>query len=229
LVFTKQYTIMATTSVTSSSRTDSASEKLRREILDGLAAPGDLLAESAVARRLGVSRVPVREALFDLERDGLVEFSETGRAYVKRLTPADFEELFVVRLALEPLASRLATPKLRTATDALERNIAATQRAKTVQQVTRLDLDFHEIILTASGNTRLLKLWSSMRAELELWLGRLHRRHQFQTSETQRETIAAHTAIVQGFHTQSPAECERLMRQHILGWREWLPVLAENE
>ncbi len=220
---------MATTSVTSSSRTDSASEKLRREILDGLAAPGDLLAESAVARRLGVSRVPVREALFDLERDGLVEFSETGRAYVKRLTPADFEELFVVRLALEPLASRLATPKLRTATDALERNIAATQRAKTVQQVTRLDLDFHEIILTASGNTRLLKLWSSMRAELELWLGRLHRRHQFQTSETQRETIAAHTAIVQGFHTQSPAECERLMRQHILGWREWLPVLAENE
>jgi len=220
---------MATTSVTSSSRSDSASEKLRREILDGLAAPGDLLAESAVARRLGVSRVPVREALFDLERDGLVEFSETGRAYVKRLAPADFEELFVVRLALEPLASRLATPQLRSTTEALERNIAATQRSKTVQQVTRLDLDFHEIILNASGNTRLLKLWSSMRAELELWLGRLHRHHQFQTSETQRETIAAHTAIVQGFRTQSPAECERIMRQHIQGWREWLPVLAENE
>jgi DNA-binding GntR family transcriptional regulator len=216
---------MSSTSVTSSPRTDSASEKLRREILDGLAAPGDLLAESAVARRLGVSRVPVREALFSLERDGLVEFSETGRAYVKRLTPVDFEELFVVRQALEPLASRLATPRLRAATDALERNIAATQRARTVQQVTRLDLDFHEIILTASGNTRLLKLWSSMRAELELWLGRLHRRHQFQTSETQRETIAAHTAIVQGFRTQSPAECERIMRQHILGWREWLPTM----
>ena len=220
---------MSSTSATSSSRTDSASEKLRREILDGLAAPGDLLAESAVARRLGVSRVPVREALFSLERDGLVEFSETGRAYVKRLTPADFEELFLVRLTLEPLASRLAATRLRATTDALERNIAATQRAKTVQQVTRLDLDFHEIILNASGNTRLLKLWSSMRAELELWLGRLHRRHQFQTSETQRETIAAHTANVQGFRTQSPAECERILRQHILGWREWLPVLAENE
>jgi len=216
---------MSSISLTSSSRSDSASEKLRHEILDGLVGPGDLLAESAVAQRLGVSRVPVREALFSLERDGLVEFSETGRAYVKRLTPADFEELFVVRLALEPLASRLATPRLRATTDALERNIAATQRAKTVQQVTRLDLDFHEIILTASSNTRLLKLWSSMRAELELWLGRLHRQHQFQTSETQRETIAAHTAIVQGFRTQSPAECERLMRQHILGWREWLPSM----
>ena len=104
---------MNITPVTSSSCSDSTSEKLRREILDGRAAPGDLLAESAVARRLGVSRVPVREALFTLERDGLVEFSGTGRAYVKLLTPRDFEELLVLRLALEPLASRLAAPHLR--------------------------------------------------------------------------------------------------------------------
>jgi DNA-binding GntR family transcriptional regulator len=207
------------------SRTDSATAALRRQILSGEASPGELLAESAVARRLGVSRVPVREALFTLEREGLVEFSGTGRAYVKDLTPRDFEELFVVRLALEPPAARLAAPALRQDAALLLDNLAATQRARTVQQVTQLDLDFHEIILTASGNTRLLKLWSSMRAELELWLGRLHRHHQFQTSETQRETIAAHTAIVQGFRTQSPAECERHMRQHILGWREWLPAM----
>ena len=220
---------MSSTAVTPASRTDSASDILRREILEGRAAPGDLLAESAVARRLGVSRVPVREALFTLERDGLVEFSETGRAYVKRLTPRDFEELFVLRLALEPLASRLAAPRLRATAEALGRNIAATRRARTVQQVTRLDLDFHEIILTSSGNSRLLKLWSSMRAELELWLGRLPRHHQFQTSETQSETIAAHETIVKAFRTQTPVECERLMRQHIQGWREWLPVLPEIE
>ena len=104
---------MNSSPLASSSRTDSASEMLRREILDGHAAAGELLAESAVARRLGVSRVPVREALFTLERDGLVEFSGTGRAYVKKLTPRDFEELLVLRLALEPLASRLAAPQLR--------------------------------------------------------------------------------------------------------------------
>ncbi len=225
----KQYTVMSFSPLASSSRTDSASDMLRREILDGRAAPGELLAESAVARRLGVSRVPVREALFTLERDGLVEFSETGRAYVKHLTPQDFEELFVLRLALEPLASRLAAHQIGSTMAVLERNIAATRRARTVQQVTRLDLDFHEIILAASGNTRLLKLWSSMRAELELWLGRLHRHHQFQTSDTQRETIAAHEEIVKAFRTQTPAECDRLMRQHIQGWREWLPVLPEND
>ena len=94
-------------------RSDSAASLLRAEILNGTSEPGALLAESAVAKRLGVSRVPVREALFALEREGLVEFSPTGRAFVKALTPQDFEELYVLRLALEPLASRLAAPTLK--------------------------------------------------------------------------------------------------------------------
>ncbi|MDP1590292.1 MAG: GntR family transcriptional regulator, partial [Prosthecobacter sp.] len=101
------------TSTLIASRSDSAASQLRTDILSGTAGPGTLLAESAVALRLGVSRVPVREALFALEREGLVEFSTTGRAFVKKLTPQDFEELFVLRLTLEPLASRLAAPKLK--------------------------------------------------------------------------------------------------------------------
>ena len=89
------------TSTHPSSLSDSAAARLRSEILGGVVGPGNLLAESAVAQRLGFSRVPVREALFALEREGLVEFSTTGRAYVKDLTPHDFEELYVLRLALE--------------------------------------------------------------------------------------------------------------------------------
>lgn len=205
-------------------RSDSAASLLRAEILDGISAPGALLAESAVAKRLGVSRVPVREALFALEREGLVEFSPTGRAFVKALTPQDFEELYVLRLALEPLASRLAAPALKADILKLEKNLAATRRARSVQEVTLLDLEFHQLILEASGNARLLKLWRSLRGELELWLGRLHRSHQLQTKETLKETVDAHQSIVESFRTQAPAVCERLMREHILGWREWLPL-----
>ena len=183
-----------------------------------------LLAESAVARELGVSRVPVREALFALERDGLVEFSQTGRAYVKELSPHDFEELYVLRLALEPVAARLAAPALREDCSLLEKNIKATSKATTLLQVTQLDLDFHEIILEASGNARLLKLWHSLRSELELWLGRLHRSKQLQTRGTRAETVSSHQGVVEAFKTKSPTECERLMRQHILTWREWLPT-----
>ncbi|MDB6004793.1 MAG: hypothetical protein JWR15_1780 [Prosthecobacter sp.] len=205
-------------------RSDSAATLLRAEILSGTSAPGALLAESAVAKRLGVSRVPVREALFALEREGLVEFSATGRAFVKALTPQDFEELYVLRLALEPLASRLAAAALKADVSPLEKNVAATRRARSVQEVTLLDLEFHQLILKASGNARLLKLWCSLRGELELWLGRLHRSHQLQTRDTLKETVDAHQAIVESFKTQTPAGCERLMREHILGWREWLPL-----
>ncbi|MFO1483386.1 MAG: GntR family transcriptional regulator [Verrucomicrobiaceae bacterium] len=214
------------TSTSSAFRSDSATLRLRKDILSGAELPGNLLAESAVARRLGVSRVPVREALFELEREGLVEFSDTGRAFVKELTPQDFEELFVLRLTLEPVAARLAAPKLKESLSKLEKNLAVTQRAKSVQEVTRLDLEFHEIILTASGNARLLKLWRSMRGELELWLGRLHRSHQLQTRETLNQTAEAHQDIIEGFKSQTPATCERLLREHILGWREWLPIFS---
>ena len=205
-------------------RSDSAASLLRAEILNGTSAPGALLAESAVAKRLGVSRVPVREALFALEREGLVEFSSTGRAFVKALTPQDFEELYVLRLALEPLASRLAAPALKMDISKLEKNLAATRRARSVQEVTLLDLEFHQLILEASGNARLMKLWRSLRGELELWLGRLHRSHQLQTRETLKDTVDAHQSIVGSFRTQAPAACERMMREHILGWREWLPL-----
>ncbi len=205
-------------------RSDSAASLLRAEILNGTSAPGALLAESAVAKRLGVSRVPVREALFALEREGLVDFSPTGRAFVKALTPQDFEELYVLRLALEPLASRLAAPALKADISMLEKNLTATRRARSVQEVTLLDLEFHQLILEASGNARLMKLWRSLRGELELWLGRLHRSHQLQTKETLKDTVDAHQSIIESFRTQAPAVCERLMREHILGWREWLPL-----
>lgn len=197
-------------------RSDHAAAILRSHIIDGVLESGAFLVEAAAARDLDISRIPVREAL--------VEFSATGRAYVKNLSPHDFEELYVLRLALEPVAARLATAALRNDASRLEANIQATIKASTLLQVTRLDLDFHEIILEASGNARLLKLWHALRSELELWLGRLHRSKQLQTRGTCVETVTSHKGLVTAFKTKSPAECERLMRQHILSWREWLPT-----
>lgn len=182
-----------------------------------------------MAKQMGVSRVPVREALFALEREGLVVFSPTGRAYVKELAPHDFEELYLLRLTLEPLAARLATPRLRENSEEMEKNIKATAEAGSLLEVTMLDLDFHEIIMEASGQRRLTRLWRSLRSELELWLSRLHRSHQAQTRATREATVEAHREVLTCFQNQSPATAERFMRQHILGWREWLPVMTEEE
>src|SRR6476469_5628331 len=122
-------------------RTDETTQRLRRDILDGSSPPGTLLAEASVARQLGVSRVPVREALFTLEREGLVELSPTGRAFVRDMSPQDFEELHQLRLALEPLATKLAVPRLREDSNRLKENISATENAASLHEVTRLDLD----------------------------------------------------------------------------------------
>jgi DNA-binding GntR family transcriptional regulator len=210
------------------SRSESAASRLRSEILLGDLAPGDLLAESAVATRLGVSRVPVREALFQLEREGLVEFSQTGRAYVKSLSAGDFEELHLLRLTLEPTAARLAKKHFAQYESKLRKNIERTRSTDSLQQLTKLDLDFHQIILEASGNARLAQLWYSLRNELELWLGQLQRSRESQTANAREETVCSHEHLVSTFLTASPEHCEREMRLHILSWREWLPTPEQS-
>ena len=93
--------------------------------------------------------------------------------------------------------------------------------AKSPNELTHLDLDFHEAILIASGNRRLTSLWKSLRYELELWLAML-RAHQQQTARARAVTVASHEKILRCLREQSPAAAERLMRCHILSWREWL-------
>ena len=220
--FHKRYTKNMDTERPPRGRSDLTTDRLRAEIL----APGDPLAEATVARRLGVSRVPVREALFTLEREGLVGFTPTGRAFVRTLTPQDFEELFVMRLTLEPIATRLAAPHLRAHPEALIENLESTGRATSILDVTRLDLEFHQHIMEQSGNARLLKAWKALRWELGLWLGRLHRLHQKRTRSVRAETLRAHHQLITIIRTQSPAACEAIMRKHILGWRTWLPESA---
>jgi DNA-binding GntR family transcriptional regulator len=203
--------------------TDDTAQRLRQDIIQGITPAGTRLAEAAVAKQLGVSRVPVREALVMLEREGLIGFSATGRAYVKDLTPQDFEELFLLRLALEPLSARLAAAHLRVDSILLEQNIRDTARAKSLRDVTTLDLDFHQIILEASNQPRLVRLWKSLRPELELWLSRLHRNHQTQTHATRQMTVEAHARLLDCFREQTPAAAEKMTRHHIVGWKEWLP------
>ncbi len=211
------------TAPSTQARSDLATARLRADIIDEVLAPGAALAEATVARRLGVSRVPVREALFTLEREGLVGFTPTGRAYVKALDAQDFNELYVMRLTLEPVATRLAANALRAQPQALLANVAATARAKSILEVTRLDLEFHHHIMVASGNARMLKSWLVLRWELGLWLGRLHRLHERRTRSVRAETVRAHSELIALFRTESPAACEGLMRRHILGWHAWLP------
>ena len=86
---------------------------LRELIVDGKLAEGTPLVQRELAQQLGVSPTPVRAGVSQLEREGFVVVTPTGRALVRRLTREDFEEIYAARLGLEGLAARLGAARGR--------------------------------------------------------------------------------------------------------------------
>ena len=90
----------------------SIANTLRAAILSGQLAPGEPLGQEALAQRFGVSRIPVRESLKQLEAEGLVEARPHRGAVVARLTVEELDELYGIVWALEMLAARAAVPRM---------------------------------------------------------------------------------------------------------------------
>jgi DNA-binding GntR family transcriptional regulator len=135
-------------------------EEIVRLIVSGELPEGTPLVQRDLAQRLGVSQTPVRIGLSELERDGLVEVGETGRALVSRLSREDFEEIYAARLGLEGLAARvgvagLADPDVERMRDLL-RELNRLARRRDVDNYLRARWDFHAICYQASGRARLV-------------------------------------------------------------------------
>lgn len=153
-----------------SSLVDSAYEAVRKAILVGDVEPGSRLSEAVVAREMGISRAPVREALRMLERSGLVIQQHNKGYRVSEFSEHDFFELATLRFALESLAMRLAIesedliPSLESVLDEIR---DAEESGNSVRAV-MLDRQFHEAILIASGHGRLREIWTGLRDQVEL-------------------------------------------------------------
>ncbi|MEM8863212.1 MAG: GntR family transcriptional regulator, partial [Chloroflexota bacterium] len=93
---------------------DLVADAVRTAILQGELRGGDPLRQEELAEKYGVSKIPVREALFVLQSEGLVDFSTGRGATVSRLSPAEADEIYVMRIALEQVALRTSIPNLQT-------------------------------------------------------------------------------------------------------------------
>lgn len=201
--------------------TAAATEHLRKEIVCGSLQPGETLPESQVGEMLSVSRAPVREALTLLEREGLVEFDRRGTARVCEFDLEDVRELGLMRMVLEPAASRLAAERRREAgLDPIEKNLRALKAVSRLDEVTRLDLDFHRLIFAAAGNTRLRRAWENLLSQISLVMQRFHEsmEQRVQTSRVRDLTIQAHTEMLHAIRSGLPEEAEALARQHTTHW-----------
>lgn len=144
---------------------DQSTELLRASIISGRIPPGTKLAERELADLLGISRMPARDALMDLEHEGLVISKPNGR-YVIELSKADVQNLFQVRLELEKLAVTLAAQHRSPEHCAiLQANLQKMQAAiahSNREAYVRSDLEAHELIWQQARNPYLLKMLHSI-------------------------------------------------------------------
>ena len=143
---------------------------LRKAIVESVLAPGARLLEQDLARRLGVSRVPLREAFRMLAGEGLVVIQPHRGAVVSERTDAELRELFAVRAMFESAAAGLlAGIRPQAAVDALEAMIAdmkSAVRRRKPDDYSRLAARFHDLMVAECGNSLLGRLYRDIRTNL---------------------------------------------------------------
>lgn len=145
-------------------------QTIRQGILHGVLPPGQRLMEIQLAKHLGVSRTPVREALRMLELEGLVVTVPRHGAEVAEITQKDLQDVLEVRCALEALAVDLASvaiteeelQSLRTNTEKFGKLI----EAGNISALAACDVEFHDIIFSATHNNRLVQLLNNLSEQM---------------------------------------------------------------
>jgi len=148
-----------------------ATRIIREKILAGDLDPGTKLNQHRLAAELGMSRIPVRDALRSLAGEGLVDLRAHSTAVVASMSIQDLQELYELRTAIEPSLGRLAVPGLA------EHHFAEMDRAlfrmeQTTDTVTWLALNnlFHETMYSAAGRTRSLRMVRHIRRQTDRYI-----------------------------------------------------------
>ncbi len=189
-------------------------DHLREEILSSRLAPGEELGEVALARSLGISRGPLREALGQLAAEGLVTIVPRRGAVVKRLTHQEFIDAYQVREALESLAIRLAVPRLRDDSKAeLHRMARDMERAAEAGDTDRffdINRRFHAALVDASGNQKLVEVHGQLVAQMARLL-----KQSVELRGGMAQSAAEHRAILKAVDAGDPGRAARLLEEHI--------------
>lgn len=148
-----------------------AADMLRRHILSGLVQPGTRLTEQSLAAELGLSRGPVRAALQELAREGLVRQTPYSGWNVAEFDARDVWELYTLRAGLEGMASRLAAGQLTAESGArIQDRFEALVRACTLPpakaNVAEADFEFHKAVVDEARHERLLSLYAVVESQI---------------------------------------------------------------
>ena len=192
-----------------------AYEHLKSAILSGRLDPGKRLAEEHLAKELGVSRTPVREALHKLELEGLIKPLETRGFVVSKDSREEIEELFDMRAILEGYGLRVISEKvsenLLKQLNRLIENAEDALRRKQLREVFKWNTQFHDTLhRMVSEKKRLHRLLVNVRK-----YALRYREDTLQYPDGGRRALDGHHKIVMALRLKDPDLCERVMREHI--------------
>lgn len=189
-------------------------QTLRQAILRGELKPGERLLEVQLAEKLGVSRTPIREAIRQLELEGLVLMIPRKGAEVAQITEKSLRDVLEVRKALEELAVSLACDRM-TAEElkSLKRAAKAFKASLDYRDVTKIaaaDVGFHDIIYQATGNERLIQLLLKLREQMYRY-----RVEYLKQKEVYEVLLQEHDKIVETIEQCNHEEARRVVGAHI--------------
>ena len=192
-----------------------AAELLRHRILAGELRAGQPIRQEQIAQELGVSRIPLREALKQLEAEGLVAIAPHKGAVVASLSREEAEELFALRLQLETWLLREAIPRMREADFAHLDAIIDESRMPDADpgKLTRwgeLNWRFHSTLYAAAGRPRTLATLANMHAHIDRFL-----RLQMSLMDGQITSRREHLAILAACKAGDGERAARLLAEHI--------------
>jgi DNA-binding GntR family transcriptional regulator len=187
---------------------------LRAAIVSGELPANMHLMEPELARRLGASRTPLREAIRQLEAEGFLTTVPRVGTFVTELTARDLEDVYAIRAALEGLAARQAAQQAGEATGGALQRLLAESAAHThdYQAYHAMAGRFHDAIMAASGNQRLQAISHTLTHQVA-------RLRTLSLAEGQRPEVSLreHRRIAAAILAGRGAEAEQLMRRHVEG------------
>jgi DNA-binding GntR family transcriptional regulator len=194
---------------------EKAYEYLKASVLSGQFSPGERLTEEHLAKKLGISRTPIREALHKLESEGLIKPLATRGFVASRDSKEEIEELFEIRAVLEGYALKVicdrvtdsVLEKLEEAVEKAEEALRNQNLDELFQWNTRFHDTLHELIM---DKHRLYHQMVTMRQYVLRY-----RKNTLQYPDGGRRTVDGHRKILLALRLRDADLCERVMREHI--------------
>jgi len=195
------------------SLSDHAYTQIKGRVFDFQWLPGERFSENELARELGISRTPVREALLRLASEGYIEVSPRSGWSVKTLDFVQLEELYDIRTILELAAvRRLCKMESVPALKQLQSVWLVPHRDRQAdwKQVAQLDESFHEVLVEAAGNREMANMHREVTERI-----RIIRRLDFTKSERINSTYDEHAKILRAILQRKSDHAQLLLRSHI--------------